>query len=52
MTELDTFDELKYRIVRNDEGVFYYNSNNIETMTFRPLSIHSIGMSMGSSLND
>ena len=28
MTELDTFDELKYRIIRNDSSVFYYNSNN------------------------
>ena len=28
MTELDTFDELKYRIIRNDKGVVYYNSNN------------------------
>ena len=26
MTELDLFEELKYRIVRDDKGVSYYNS--------------------------
>jgi hypothetical protein len=28
MSELDLFDELKYRIVRDDKGAFYYNSAN------------------------
>jgi hypothetical protein len=28
MSELDLFDELKYRIVRDDKGVSYYNSSD------------------------
>ena len=48
------FDELKYRIVRNDEGVFYYNSNDIETMTCLPSFTqmdHRSGGSMGDLSN-
>ena len=44
MTELDTFDELKYRIIRNDKGVFYYNSaGRLHRDNDLPAVIHADG---------
>ena len=44
MTEDCIFDELKYRIIRNDKGVVYYNSNNeLHRDNDLPAVIHADG---------